>query len=74
MDTPETTPETPVVNTDEAKSRTRAFLARHQTKLVAGSIAVASVTSFILGRASNAVVEDVDLVVTTPEESDGSES
>lgn len=77
MDTNETpestvTEDQPVVNTDAAKSKTRAFFAKHKTKFVATGITSLGVVSFLAGRASTAVVEDVDVVIETPDSSDGS--
>lgn len=75
MDTTETpSDETKVVDTDVAKSKTKAFFTRHKTKFIATGIAGLGAVSFLAGRASKDVVEDIDVVVTTPDNSEDSSS
>lgn len=59
------TNETPVVtvDTDAARSKTRAFLARHRPKLIAAGILTGSAVMFVAGRKSKDVVESVDVDV-----------
>lgn len=66
----EETTEKPIVEIDKdaAVSRTRAFFRRHKGKFVIAGLFGLSATSFVAGRKSNEVVEDVDVVVTTPED------
>lgn len=61
--------EKPVVeiDTDAAVSRTRAFFRRHKGKFVAAGLFGLSATSFLAGRKSNEVVENVDVVIETPD-------
>lgn len=63
------TPEQPVVtvDTDAAASRTRAFFRRHKGKFVAAGLFGLSGVSFLAGRKSSEVVEDVEVVVETPD-------
>lgn len=61
------TPETPVVNTDVAVSRTRGFVSRHKGKLFA---AAAAAGLFVAGRLSNRVGVTVDTDETPDTESD----
>lgn len=71
MDTTQN-PETPVVNTDEAKSRVRNFLDRHQRPVRIATTVTGLAAAFAVGRKSKDLVSDVDLVIETPQS--GSES
>lgn len=58
----------PVVNTDVARSKTRAFLARHKTKFTTAGILTGSAVVFLAGRKSKDRIESVDVVVTPADE------
>lgn len=51
------------LNTDAARSKTRAFFARHSGKLKVAALSGLAVGSFLAGRRSKNVVESVDVEV-----------
>lgn len=64
----ETNEHVDAVNTDAARSKTRAFLARHRPKLIAAGVLTGSVVMFVAGRKSKDVVESVDVDVNYADE------
>lgn len=51
------------INTDAARSKSKAFIARHRPKLIAAGILTGSAVLFVAGRKSKDVVESVDVDV-----------